>query len=120
MAHKFDKKFRVSSFEKREVEINLPAYRKYYAEDSVYYVKFYIDDNGQMSQISVNLTDKHISYSGANINKSYEIEFETPHTYGYSYDFYMGIDESEIIDSAEFAKIVGQVISDALGILGVL
>lgn len=117
---KFDKKFRISSFENREVEITLPAYRKYYGEGWTWYVKLYNNENGQLCDVTISVTDDHYSDSGAQINKSFEIEFENPHRFGYSYDFYMGNgDASTIIDEAEFTKVVAQIVFDMLGLLGV-
>lgn len=118
--YKFDKKFRVSSLEKKEVELTLPAYRKYYDDGTVWYVKLYSGQDNQLCDVTVEVTDKHVTYDGTQINKSVQINFENPHTFGYNYDFYMGNNgESEIIDAEEFTKVVAQAISELLGILGV-
>lgn len=119
-SYRFHKKFRVSSEEKREVEINLPAYRKYYGEDTTWYVKLYANSDGQLCDVTISVTSGGVSYSGTPINKTFEIEFENPHRFGYSYDFYMGLNgESKIIEESEYTKIVAQIMVELLKILGI-
>jgi hypothetical protein len=108
--YKFDKKFRVSSLEKKEVELTLPAYRKYYGEGTIWYVKLYNGRNNQLCDVTIEVTDKHITYSGAQVNKSFEVEFENPHTFGYSYDFYMAQGEYEAIGEIEWMEIIASML----------
>lgn len=119
-SYRFTKNFRTSEEREIEVELELPAYRKYHGGYATTYVKLYNNQDGQLCDVAISVTDKHISDSGAQVNKNFEIEFESPHKFGYSHNFYMGAGgESEVINEAEYTKIMGQVMHNLLKMLGV-